>query len=880
MRNLKKILALALALVMTLSVMTVANAAFTDSKDINATYAEAVDVLSGMGVFKGTGTGATFSPKQSITRAEVAAIIYRIVTGDVTDKQAGIYADYAKFNDVKSTAWYAGYVGYCSNANLIKGDGKGNFLPTATVTGYQALAMILRAMGYDVNGEFTGSGWEVKVASTAQQRGILVNVSAGTLGTAAAREVVAELLFQAIQKSTVVYTPALGYYTADLLAGASTTSLGYKTFGLTSVTGIVVGNQATGETYTQVAFDVNGPSYAYANATAFNTTTGLDMFGHAMKVWYNAKNVGAKTVYASYDKATKAATVVAADANLASTAPAGLKNTVVAAGFSVLSNNAYWSGAYDQLSTLRAAASQYGASNTTMYYVVSNNTALTTDVVVKIDAQVAMISQINTTLVKNQTLTLANSTYGVNGVIAINSLTAGSVNTLGSVVIAKKVTGTNKVNTALPYYDLSATGTKAGTVIARDNVTGKIVLSDGTAIELSPLAQYNAVVKSGVTMPSTWNNASYTFVLDNDGKYLGARVNNDQSFIYGTFADYASAGLSTGTVNYYLTGVTLDGQIVTKDVTAYLGGNATNYDNLTVTKKAWSQNVLTPGTHTGYAIDSTGKLTTDTANAGVNKMYTNWQITKADVALGFKAYSDNATFMTNATKFIVVSGTGTDTLKVTTYNGISELLGSADSVTLLADAGKGNIYYTYSNYIYNNVIGATKQVDTVILGANDLTYTSTSNVYYCNTVVTGLTSTTTVGGQILPAVQYRFYKDGVAEMVYITGNAPAADTFYTLTAAGKTVNGDPVYTVTATTVGTISGNYTYIGATNNLDTAVIGATLKTVTGATVVNLANPNLALGSIAELNNAVSVGYTVTVDCVTNAAGAVTIIYVTAVA
>ena len=603
MRNLKKILALALALVMTLSVMTVANAAFTDSSSIDATYTEAVDVLSGMGVFKGTGTGTTFSPKQSITRAEVAAIIYRIVTGDVTDKQAGIYADYAKFNDVKSTAWYAGYVGYCSNANLIKGDGKGNFLPTATVTGYQALAMILRAMGYDVNGEFTGSGWEVKVASTAQQRGILKNVSAGTLGVAATREVVAELLFQAIQKATVIYTPALGYYTADLVSSRDNTSeltasLGYKTFGLTYATGIVVGNQATGETYTQVAFTVDGPSYVYANATAFNTTTGLDMFGHAMKVWYNAKNVGAKTVYASYDKATKAATVVASDADLTSAANSGLKSAVVTAGFSVLSSNAYWSGAYAQLSALRTATSQYGASNTTMYYVVSNNAALTTDVVVKIDAQVAQISQINTTLVKNQTLTLASSTYGANGVIALNSLTANSVTTLGSVVIAKKVAGTHALNTALPYYDLTATGTKAGTVVARDNTTGKIVLSDGTTIEMSPLAQYSAVVKSGVQMPTTWNNASYTFVLDSDGKYLGARVNNDQSFIYGTFADYASAGLSTGTVNYYLTGVTLDGQIVTKDITAYLGGAsaAANYSSLGVAKKNYSTNIFTTGT--------------------------------------------------------------------------------------------------------------------------------------------------------------------------------------------------------------------------------------------------------------------------------------------
>ena len=209
MRNLKKILALVLALVMTFSVMATANA-FTDDKNIDATYDEAVAVLTGLGVFKGFEDGS-FGPKGTITRAQVAAIIYRIVTGDVTDAQVGIYADYNKFSDVAANSWYAGYVNFCANAQYILGNGDGTFKPDAPVTGYAALAMIQRAMGYDKNGEFTGAGWEVRTASNAQALGMLKNIKAGTLGAAATREVVAEILFQAIQLPTVNYTLAFGY---------------------------------------------------------------------------------------------------------------------------------------------------------------------------------------------------------------------------------------------------------------------------------------------------------------------------------------------------------------------------------------------------------------------------------------------------------------------------------------------------------------------------------------------------------------------------------------------------------------------------------------------------------------------------------------------
>ena len=185
MRNLKKILALALALVMSMSLMATANA-FTDDDSITDTYETAVTVLSGLKVFQGYDDG-TFQPQGAITRAEVAAIIYRIVTGDVADTQVGIYADYNKFDDVASTSWYAGYVNFCANAEYIKGYDARTFGPNDPVTGYQALAMILRALGYDKNGEFTGTNWQVQTAAVGENRGITKNITAATLGVAATR---------------------------------------------------------------------------------------------------------------------------------------------------------------------------------------------------------------------------------------------------------------------------------------------------------------------------------------------------------------------------------------------------------------------------------------------------------------------------------------------------------------------------------------------------------------------------------------------------------------------------------------------------------------------------------------------------------------------
>ena len=247
----KKLLAMVLALVMTLSLAVSANAAFKDVKDIDETYAESAAVLNGLGVFKGyeekDGT-FSFQPKNAITRAEVAAIVYRIYTGDVKDAYVKNYETYNKFGDMAGAGWAKGYIGYCANAALVKGYPNGTFVPSGKVTGYEVLAMILRAVGYDQKNEFTGADWALHVAEIAERQGILDNVKGVDLNAPATREVVAELLFQSINVPMVTYTAAFGYQNVNLTADkkdsilAKNETLGSKNFELDRVTGYVTAN--------------------------------------------------------------------------------------------------------------------------------------------------------------------------------------------------------------------------------------------------------------------------------------------------------------------------------------------------------------------------------------------------------------------------------------------------------------------------------------------------------------------------------------------------------------------------------------------------------------------------------------------------------------
>ncbi|WP_079908468.1 S-layer homology domain-containing protein [Paenibacillus sp. 32352] len=106
--------------------------------DMSNHWAKAdVELLASKLVVKGmTDTG--FMPDNRITRAEFAAILVRGL--GLSENNA------AKFNDVKTTDWYAGAVGTAAKAGLVDGFEDGTFKPDANVTREQMAVMVARAM--------------------------------------------------------------------------------------------------------------------------------------------------------------------------------------------------------------------------------------------------------------------------------------------------------------------------------------------------------------------------------------------------------------------------------------------------------------------------------------------------------------------------------------------------------------------------------------------------------------------------------------------------------------------------------------------------------------------------------------------------------------
>ena len=199
----KKFLSLVLALVMTMSLVTVSAGAkdFTDGSEI--TYKEAVDVISALGVVDGYSDG-DFRPDDVLTRGAAAKIICNLILGPTT--ASALSAGTAPFKDVPVTNTFAGYITYCSQQGIISGYADGTFRPTGTLRGNAVMKMPLGALGYDSSIEgYTGPNWQVSGIKQASGIGLDDGNDEFVGSQAVTRQEAALYAFNMLQATMVEY---------------------------------------------------------------------------------------------------------------------------------------------------------------------------------------------------------------------------------------------------------------------------------------------------------------------------------------------------------------------------------------------------------------------------------------------------------------------------------------------------------------------------------------------------------------------------------------------------------------------------------------------------------------------------------------------------
>ena len=201
----KKFLSLVLALVMTMSLVTVSAGAkdFTDSTKIQ--YNEAVDVMSAVKVIDGYAEG-DFRPSATLTRGAAAKIICNLILGPTT--ASALVADAAPYKDVPTNHTFAGYIAYCQKEGIISGYADGTFRPAASLTGYAFMKMLLGALGYDAEVEqYTGANWSINVAKRAMNIGLKDGLIGDFNGVkAVTREEACLYAFNTLQATMVEYS--------------------------------------------------------------------------------------------------------------------------------------------------------------------------------------------------------------------------------------------------------------------------------------------------------------------------------------------------------------------------------------------------------------------------------------------------------------------------------------------------------------------------------------------------------------------------------------------------------------------------------------------------------------------------------------------------
>lgn len=219
MKNLKKVLALVLAVVMIMGTVAVASA--KDYKDVKADndYAVAIDVLSSLNILDGFEDG-TFKADGKLTRAQAAKIVAIVhnaaTTGKIKgqDEVSALYANAQNSFVDCNDSWALPFINYCRITGLADGMTKTTYAPNRQLTGVQWLKLMLTTLNFDTAKEgYTGTGWDVNVLNRANEIGLTDGLAEGWRGIAeVTRGEAAQILFNALKACLVEYGQLIKNY--------------------------------------------------------------------------------------------------------------------------------------------------------------------------------------------------------------------------------------------------------------------------------------------------------------------------------------------------------------------------------------------------------------------------------------------------------------------------------------------------------------------------------------------------------------------------------------------------------------------------------------------------------------------------------------------
>lgn len=145
-KGFRKMAAVFLALCLTGSYAYAAEETVFSDLTEDAFLREAAETLSGYGILEGYPDG-TFRPDGDLTRAEMAAVIVRMLKMEHAAEEAGKVN--SKYTDVTIKHWANGSIILATDLGVLQGNGDGTFAPDEKVTYEQAVKMLVCALGYD-----------------------------------------------------------------------------------------------------------------------------------------------------------------------------------------------------------------------------------------------------------------------------------------------------------------------------------------------------------------------------------------------------------------------------------------------------------------------------------------------------------------------------------------------------------------------------------------------------------------------------------------------------------------------------------------------------------------------------------------------------------